>query len=46
MFKSSFKVYCFGCLVFVCCKRGSFYRGVGCGSTIEEAMRRMTFYRV
>lgn len=46
MVRLSFKVYCFDYLVFVCCKRGSFYSGVGYGSTIEEAMRCMTFYRV
>ena len=29
MFRSSFKVYCFDSFVCVCCKRGSFYIGIG-----------------
>ena len=45
MIKLAYKVYCFGNLVFISCKKGNFVRGVGYGSTIVEALRNMTFYR-
>lgn len=41
----AFSVYCFGGIVFVVCKRGSFYRGVGYGPTVDKAVRNMTFHR-
>ena len=44
MVRMSFSVHCFGGIVLVFCKRGSFYRGVGYGPTIDKALRNMTFY--
>lgn len=44
--RSVYKLYCFDNLVFVTCNRGDFYRGVGYGATIVEAICNMTFYRV
>lgn len=41
----AFSVHCFGGIVFVFCKRGSFYRGVGYGPTIDKAVQNMIFYR-
>lgn len=44
--RSVYRLYCFDNLVFATCKRGNFYRGVGYGETIAEAICNMTFYRV
>lgn len=45
MFGMAFKVYCSNSLVFVVCRRGSFYRGIGYGFTVNEALRNMIFLR-
>ena len=45
MIRMAFRAYCFGSLVFVVCKRGSFYRGVGYGPTIDKALQNMIFHR-
>lgn len=44
MIRSSFRIYCFGDLVFISCKKGNFMRGVGHGSTIAEALHNMIFF--
>lgn len=46
MIRSSFRIQCFGDLVFVSCKKGNFMRGVGYGSTIAEALRNMVFRKI
>ena len=46
MIRSSFRIDCFGDLVFISCKKGNFMRGVGHGSTIAEALHNMIFWRV
>ena len=43
--RMAFKVYCFDTLVFVCCRRGKFNIGLGCGLTIDAALHNMVFYR-
>ena len=45
MIRSAFKVYCFDNFVFVCCRRGKFNIDLGCGFTIDEALRNMVAYR-
>lgn len=45
MIRMAFEVHCFGGVVLVFCKRGSFYRGVGYGPTIDKALWNMIFYR-
>lgn len=45
MVRLSFKVYCFDNFVFVCCRRGKFNMDLGCGFTIDEALRNMVVYR-
>lgn len=46
MIRSSFRIQCFGDLVFVSCKKGDFMRGIGHGSTIAEALHNMNFWRI
>lgn len=46
MVRMAFSIHCFGGLVLVFCKCGSFYRGIGYGPTINKAFHNMTFYRV
>ena len=46
MLSSVYKIYCSSNLVFVTCDRGNFYKGIGYGETISEAIYNMTFYRV
>lgn len=46
MIRASFRSYCFGNFVFVTCKCDNFYRGIGFGETVIEALCNMAFYRV
>lgn len=46
MIRSSYRIYCFGDLVFVSCKKGNFMRGVGYGATIAEALHNMIFRKI
>lgn len=45
MIRSAFKVYCFDNFVFVCCRCGKFNVNLGCGFTIDEALRNMVVFR-